>query len=667
MSIEESIFGGKELEVWLQQFVATESEHASDTSHAPHSVEQVIEDLKEIWAEYGEFLTPSETYLALIKRYTPDAPPEYHALLAQIEQEKQKPDPMTGYLGKEHTVITSALGHLYARETGKPMTIMEVDYSNMGGTNTLFRQKIADSLGVDVSQVDETEAYQYTDAVAKIIAQQILADLHEYNQRSGREHPIKVVPIRSGGDELRLIISGLEEDEEKEVSAIIEANIERHMRELGLLDHPHLKHPNDPVKKGFGAAFIMQAMKRIVEPKSLISVLDNRIKGRKTAIGEQRIAVRATDSAPNPNFEEQKAYIQDTLKTLLVSQTQDKKDFNDFDIIDPDVSHLNLPLFSTPEQRRLAYAKDYLQRKGIELSATEERYFMNSIKSLTQVDPSTGALMPDEMARFVQIYAQDSITYREQLDPNDPQVKAGLKRAGLSTDDVKDLHPFMISLAFHNLGGLNNVLGHDNANAILQYIAKDVIAREQKGAGLSTDDFHFSHFGGGEFRIALVKPAYTDEDGLVHIVTDKTMQGITKGIEQRLKALNRMKIHDVAEKLGLELTDEERAATDGMKFSQIPDPKTREIEFAGDRYKGRINGLHVDARYAPIDCEALANSRENAQAFVKDAGKRIAGLVQTFRSNFLRTVFGPLAEEPKKPRRGRRSVTREPRKPGGGS
>src|SRR5262249_45552840 len=141
-----------------------------------------------------------------IEKYAPNADPKVIQYIRQVESARMSPETTTGYLGKEHAYIATGLAHLYAKETGRPIAMVEADFSNMGGTNTHFEKLLREQNlpGVSAAEI-KRQSMQMTAQAVGLLCKSLTSQL-----RSELPPEARIVPIRTGGDEVRLIVTGVE-------------------------------------------------------------------------------------------------------------------------------------------------------------------------------------------------------------------------------------------------------------------------------------------------------------------------------------------------------------------------------------------------------------------------------------------------------------------------
>lgn len=611
-----NIFYKQELRSFLEGFVTTEDniQNGLAPETAPTSTEQVLNDIKDIWDNSETpVLHPAELRSALLEKYMPDADPKMLEIVNQVERSRYQPETMTGYLEKQHLGILSSLGHLYAQSTGQSISMVEVDYSNMGGTNEHFRAQMAEEQGVDAQDLPVEQAFHLTDLSACLIAKTIQSEMEDV-LNDGQT----ILPIRAGGDELRLIVTGLNKDDYHDVMKTIHEKIEDHMANLNLHDHVHLKDKTNPYKNGFGAAISIVDM-RGINPATVVHDADEEIKAQKAILGRIRhgeidqdgtqkvfeayfqdhpervpdgkdITTHARDMTDQAleqakqrqqQFQEMKSatpgsiaakvqYMEDSIKALAIDEMS-KTGGTSAKL--SDVPKEDLQNFATPAEKRLASMMSAIQSQGVTIkNSYEESYLKHVALSTTPVDSSSNTWMPNDLPEMLETYIEDS-----QRLSGPPQ---SIFSAGNDGDGPPK--PMIMGVSFHNLGGLNDAIGHDGANLALQYMSENVIGNALEQAGIDKDDYQIAHYGGAEFQI-ITKPSDN--------ITQDTMNSVQKKIEDKVNVMAKLNIVDFLDNTGLPPSDNQRAKIEGMTFDDIPDIKP-------DR---GIRGVHSVVTHRPAE------------------------------------------------------------------
>ncbi len=654
-SIFKNVFEGESVENFMAAFVLSPEERAllekqnpgADYSAYPDNIEKVKSDIKAIWQQDG-FVTPAELQAKLMAKYIPDADPTVLKFLHDIELSRNTPDAVTGYIQKEHAYVATGLAHLYALETGVKTTMIEVDFSNMGGTNDYFRALLAKERNCSIDDVPAREARNMTDQAVLLLCRGLVADL-----QATLPEGAKIVPIRTGGDEIRLIVEGVPASQDTPaLTDILHAGIEKRVASMGLQDHPHLKDPDNPVRNGFGAALALQDMGGIVRTNTLIQELDSRISQAKTDMGllrlghfdrelseiewqakvdngavkvpagqnaasfiEERVtqdeiaATQAARTLRHMNPAHNSALVQGSegFKQYSVSEEKQHGGVSAFDHIalPSELSHAslmakarndNLAPMASLHARRLESVRNSFEEQGVNISAAHWRMIDKSLAGLNAVDPAAEVMMPQIMAPTIAAWAVDREAFKSQFDPNDTAVKSACKQAGIKPDDIGNPQGMVVS--FHNLAGLNSALGHHYTDVVLRHMVTGVIGKALEEAGIPMkmpEPVLIAHEGGANFTLA-VAPGWKDDAGNPVFISEKTMQKVQEGIAKHTAALNKTNVANFLETHGIEMTDNLRNYLNREEigtFADIRDPKLRTMEVGDHKITGLANGLGV--------------------------------------------------------------------------
>jgi hypothetical protein len=657
------VLEGDEVERFLAQFVVSDAERArmlaadpkANVAALPKSSEQVLHDVKQLWQEKG-FQSPNDLKAMLIDKYLPDADPKVKDYIRQIESARGAPEATTGYLGKEHAYIATGLAHLYAKETGRPIAMVEADFSNMGGTNDHFTAMLKAERPPQEGQTEEQisranaeikkQGMHMTDQAVGLLCKSLTSDL-------AAELPTgaKIVPIRTGGDEIRIIVTGVEDKAElARLTAVMHAGVEQHVAAMGLQDHAHLKAPNDAVRNGFGVALTTEDMRDIKSSDTLIQELDGRINAAKRDIGLNRLGEideataretfrkkiesgelpvppgQTAEQVINAKIEERAVNARAAAQELHGTNPMHNSElqggsagFNSY--VEKTSQALNAgPLSSAPlpgvlsspepiganrpegiaplaplEERWNALAAQHLESEGVKLSPADQYMLKLSVGGLSAQDPSAQTFMPKIVGPTVEAYAAETEEFRKQWNPQDPAVKQALSSAGLKS--VGELTPQAMAVSFHNLAGLNSALGHHQADLVLRHMSNDIIEHSLNAAGIPPGPpkpYAIAHHGGGNFSV-MIQPGGTGPDGKPWFASPDEIHKAQAEIEKRTAALNEVKIADFLATKGVPVTDEMKNKMP-QTFADIQDPKMREV----NGVKGGINGLLAESASAPM-------------------------------------------------------------------
>ncbi|TVQ84322.1 MAG: hypothetical protein EA357_03190 [Micavibrio sp.] len=696
------IFYPQEVQDFLESFVVPE-DHAADAGipdTAPLSAGRVLQDIENLWRETGiPVLHPADLRQMLLKKYMPDADPALLEIFDRTERRAYLAEQMTGYLEKRHLGIVSGLAHLYASMTEQPVAMLEVDYSNMGGTNEYFRNLAAEERGISPEEISVADVFVHTDRTAELIAKTVrtetmkavatqedgyytrtasgalsqqftvsMAGGGEDNAATGYSYNSTaeggtVLCVRAGGDELRVIAPHLEPDKYDVLAETVHGKIEEHTARLGLHDHVHPKHPGDPLKNGFGAAMAIADM-RGIDPATAVMEADLSVKAHKAALGMTRHGLvdeetlrdtyrRYFDASPDElppgmtaedaaqqllEMEKQAAQAQHNafaaMKETGAHSLAEKQDYIAAEIekLALDDTALNggfaepegeipddgtLPLFATPAERRYIGMMREIREKKIPVqNAYEAHYMRHAAFRTVALDSSAGVWMPNDMPETVDIFIRDTQTLKERL----------LIAGAASQEEVGGLTVTLVGIAFHNLGGLNEEIGHDGANAVLKHMTQEIIGGAFADQGLKTGDYQIAHYGGAEF-LAVVKPFAEDGNG-ARVLCDAALIGrVEDGIALRTAALNMTEISEFLEKEGLRAPDKESGLPEKKKFADIADVKPE---------RG-IDGIYAVTLSHPVK---LADPPERAGALIFRHRQELEDAVTTRRDDVLAADAG---------------------------
>jgi GGDEF domain-containing protein len=604
----------------------------------PASLDEILEDVHEIWDDVQQFVKPVQLRKELLKEYLnaerEDQIINLTGLLGRMRFEDR--DPMTGYMRKTELGIITGLAHLYSKISNEPSAIIELDFSNMGGTNDFFAQLIAEAEGIAIDEVDMRRAEGLTDKAAGLVAEIVINEL----QKSSGEDSV-ILPVRAGGDELRIIATDIELSEFKKIQHRIHHQIEMSMARLGLMGHEHKKHPIEDLRFIEPETYSEKADRQIEIEKKVLgfyrtgesppidiaqqsdfcsSVFNNatsddgglrvlqenaELRARSYAaaskmagtsedfIAEQRLQNIEAELASNSldtDYKQDHTYMPAALSTETPPFILDKSEYN-------------------PALLYMSVAEDYewrlvhlLNEEGLDVDAYEMEMLHAALMGLTPHDPAAGVLTPRDMPRQLEIYLRDAEVHVEHLAPvltQENTSKAASKMGPLNNalrlahkmpEELEDIKPIMLGVAFHNLAGLNKVFGHDNADKALRFMAQNVLKDTLAEAGFDDDDYAIAHEGGGAFTI-IFKPIIEEKKGFFNIKGANLIPQIAQEFERRIEDLNELSPQDFMAVLNMTLEDEESLdAFDMETMADLPDQKHRPW----------INGLHVSTEYVDL-------------------------------------------------------------------
>jgi len=221
-----------------------------ETAGKEHTAQELIEmihkrqtrsrTVKKIIKDYGIYHPATLAARALAEGYQ-KLDEKYLRKFAEIIRKTFPKDPTTGYYSGESMPVTAGIAHLTAAYTPDiPVCFVEGDISNTGGVNEFFFRRQPDN--------KVTSGRKMTD---KVIHNMCVLAKETIEKKAGKH--VEVHALRSGGDEMRFMVYGLEKEEldelltEKLVPQFNDMTIR-----LGLNNIPHTKMGRLP---GLGLVF----------------------------------------------------------------------------------------------------------------------------------------------------------------------------------------------------------------------------------------------------------------------------------------------------------------------------------------------------------------------------------------------------------------------------
>jgi GGDEF domain-containing protein len=532
--------------------------------------EALLEEIKAIWREEG-LTHPRNLQLTLLQRRlasaglpeTPENKTLYDILKDYVDAGYQ-PEALTGtYDSKQNIPLITGLSNLYALTVGKekkiPVTIVEGDFGNMGGTNEHFATLAG-------HPEDVTQGWEYTDKAARIAAN-IARNMLE--QAFGEK---KVFAARNGGDELRLIVVGenaaiVQDFLEREVHPAIE----RFTATIGLHDHVYKKDKTNDERLGFALSLGAADLgKEGVDPFALLHEAEAWIEVSKITDGFIR-SKHAAHPNQSPNLSEDE--IEEYRKTMqdywgghrshgeniqpLVDASVDylretvqrrAQEYNALKPVTPTLEHVTevlndwYPASSRPRKvddsifserpeniRQPRFTIEYGALKdwvdatlslhgGENLTDAQRAVFHRAAAGYPAIDPATGVLMDRDLPQHAKLFADDAAAITAE------------------TDNAK-------SVALHiettNIAGFNT-LSHSHADAVLRAEA-NVIKAALVEKGFENYEPVY-HLGGGKF-VVLLPSAVVGEDGTYTPLPSDTIEALKTSINAKIAALNGQNMH----------------------------------------------------------------------------------------------------------------------------
>ncbi len=675
----QNVIEGDDVRHFFQQFILPPELAQSAPNGFPKDIETVIADVQEVWDKKG-LITPAELRAELLTKYlhnSSEHPPEALVqFVRDAELSRNRPEQVTGYLDKEHAYLATGLNHYYAQSRGQQVLALEVDYSNMGGTNEEFQKRIAAERGIRIEDVPEKAYMNATDSAVKAMSLGMVHDLKEHYPN------IDVMAIRTGGDELRLMMrmkdgSPVSLQTQMEISDIIHAGVEERAATLGLQDHAHLKNPTDPRRNGFGAAVAVVDMQEINSPEAVthwVQDADARIKIAKLNIGALRRGeidedltkleiqrkIQAGELKVPDGMDKEKFVAQQLAEARVNAEAagQALRDLNPYhngsppptmadyerrvgemiaqsgetgtpaadlprSVADPVPIGADRPAGVEPcaslSRRRFALAADDISGQAGEAALTDlHKYVLRqTIGGLSATDPSSRVSMPGDSTRLIEAYSAEIGEFREHVrqHQNDPDVKAALDKAGIHS--VEEIKPHVMAYSLHGLAAMNDTLGHHGADLALRTLGKELVNQSFAEVGLPTDarsPITMAHHGGGNFSL-VIGPGMVDRDGHSVFVSEDMLHKAQERLQEKITDLNNLPIAEAFQKMGVELTPQERERLRSMgveHLSDLPDSKDRAVknEHGDVVAKAKVNGVAAVTSTSAVQLDGQVNGAE---------------------------------------------------------
>jgi GGDEF domain-containing protein len=575
----------------------------------------VLDDIKTIFREQG-YKEPWDIENDLIRKNQPGIPEAAIRSADFYAAQEMTPDHLTGYFHKTQVPLVMGLSALYEQTTGNPVSVLEVDYSNMRGTNDHFAKLLAVAENASIHATMQ-DAMALTDRASYIVAQTITDTLSGALQ--GRDE-IAMIPLRTGGDEVRIVLPNLEPGEAKMILKQIHDNIEMVTARIGLHDHIHTKRPLDEWSNGFGACGTVFALKATGQNdfNDAIQNADLAIQAEKVKLGRARLDNESfeplkppgsTDPARYKDATTASQYLESVLsnmaelyqgKIVLEDYAPDIPQLEDIAVIG-DPSHF-LTLDQIQERFHDHLGED-LKEQGITLTRAQEKLLNIKVTKFPAQDYATGTLM----ARDLPAMTGAALAVTDILNKKFDRVHS----------------PWTLGVSFHNLAGLNEALGHEKSNIVLHHQAHAILEESLFRVGIGRENMVLAHMGGGEFR-AVIQPLIPQEDGTIRVIGATDIQKIETEITSRTQSLNRTKIAAFFAHYGITQMDDTSLPE---YFSGLPNPRTE--------LRDSESGITatISARLYAVDMSLNTHSARRGGAVVAFIGDHLETAIRERRAN----------------------------------
>lgn len=522
-------------------------------------INRAVDFISVIYNEQG-YMPPWDLEDRLIQAFNPRLPSEAMHTATEFSASEKRRDPLTNYYQKPHTPLVMGLSALYTQSQNQPVSVIEIDFSNMRGTNE-HNEKILKTAYPDLDPREVRDAaMELTDQYAFLVSGTILKSVEDRINQT-RTPPVTLIPLRTGGDEVRVVAVNMTTEESARILPAIHDAIEATTAALGLHDHPHAKRPLDNFSNGFGAAGTVFALKADNQFEEAIAAADKEIGHHKITIGRQRAESSPFAALKPENFNLAQIYsnpkaASDYLDSLHHAIIRISQELN-IDTVPvagmqtiENIVHAKRP-DHIPDKEELQGMifesfREQLTRKGVHITPDQEKVLRIKVLKFPQNDPSSGALIGRDFPAM----------------------------AGMALQVVKDINEktgateslWTLGVSFHNLAGLNETLGHCHSNLVLRH-QTEIIQESLFKIGVSKKHFQVAHMGNGDFH-AVIQPTMIDDEGHSHTLTDDDMKNLSLEIEKRIAKLNATPIKAFMQRYGVNV-----AHDPDLTFSSLENPR----------------------------------------------------------------------------------------------
>lgn len=583
---------------------------------------KLLQDLESIWDHHG-ILPVDELTSQLLRRRNPELPePALNVLHRQIESRYRDPEPLTLYDRRQHMPLSVGLGHLCAVLTGRPVSAIIVDDSNLGGLTEHMEKLLAARDGREPQKAEEgSQAYELADRVVRTmagVARDALQDgLHTTRRMTSQNG------WRTGGDERMFMVAGVEPGVlERVIETRVVPAVEEFMAAAGLHQHEHLKNRDQSLFAGTSSSFAVIPLNRYTKPTALKEA-ESQLSQSKTEKGQQRRGRHH----PLPFSEHLSPEQADLLVRNAISQRQhfneiaeqngtrypkqvhhldreraetdpltgeirwySERHLAPYDISQTDAARLlnNLEKLLTgsrygkyqqepvrpehiernPERQEILFASpaelealrlDYnIARSSTSLTPAQNTLVHHLLGSFSPRDPATGGWMGEVMPELFGRFAHDTEQLRNYMGAHPDAIPC-------PPDQVK---AHAVAASMQNLAGVNKLLGSRNADLVLRHFADEIVLGSFTAAGIAPASIELGHEGSGH-TVSLLRPLY-EQNGALQAMTTQKVSKARSEMEKRMKKWRKQNVGDFLRKAGGDVPE---GLDPGLTFGNIPDPK----------------------------------------------------------------------------------------------
>lgn len=577
-------------------------------------LKNILQHLRDHFMQ-NSFNTPQTIENGVIRRVHPAISEDALRTADRYSEHSLEPDYLTGYQQKAQAPLVMGLAALYGATTGSPVSCVEIDYSNMRGTNEHFARLLARAENSAITPDIIAEAMSMTDQAAHIIAS---ITLNIYEAEVKKIPGAFITPLRTGGDEARLVIANVDAAECRRIAAMADDAVEHATALMGLHDHIHTKYPLDELLRGFGACSSVFPLLADGNFEESVREADKDIRGKKSIIGQNRkinpelLSYKPPfcgDSDLYDNPAKASAHLQHVLTKIA--------DLRNEMHIDPTFSRT----LSALDRLAQSHESDHL----LTVAEIHNHFRILMVQELSDIGEKP--TLREARALEIKTTAFPAIDYATNtILAGDMPAMAG---AALRTiEKINTRHgtkatPWTMGISLHNLAGLNETFGHEGANAVLHHVTQQIIRPALHRYGIADENFVISHMGGGEFRL-IVQPVIPRNDDY-EIVDALTMHNISQAIESDIVQLNTMPTNYILRHQGIEITNEAAEKS----FSTIINPRAD--------VSPREDGLSVTININQYSTESQNHWHPGGSA-VNFIGESLTSQVAERRANFINTA-----------------------------
>lgn len=458
-------------------------------------------------------------------------------------------DPNTGAYGKEAgKFFMDFVPEFKAANPSTPAALVEIDFSNMGNANlAIGRERVDRSIRIMKNIYQECLSRSPRDLYRRYKLNYHV-DMGPLDRATGRSLDTDaggVTAIRTGGDEMRFIVTGLDPSQIKVRLEWAQQAIAHFTTQLGTDTLEHAKYPGDSAKAGFGAGSGFVMLDGGEDSEKLQSAIDRKISDSKLHENFRR----TKDTGAIAQALERK---QNVAPETIVSDRRRQQWARVYDA--SKAKH-----YVTPKELRrvlrASHVKDILAAFEAQYdpsnlfkdSEWQEHYESLRVKPPQWPLPFTeaDARADPYIARIADAeayVARQGLTGKQQdlllkaialYNSHDPVT--GFKSAHMVLEGIASAHTdtqgpvYLIEAEMTNLAGLNAYFNHEAADKIIRKAAGVFKQTLKHELGDTLQDYDFYSGGGSKFRLI----THGIPPQKLHLALQKAALEIERDINQR--------------------------------------------------------------------------------------------------------------------------------------